>query len=242
MYKYFKQFINKNISEWMEKNAINFEPIKSLSKRGVTFRSKCGKNGAVFLMVEHEPQRDRFSMSGGWATDIRFTNREEVDSELGSMGSGDRAEFRRRARDCPKSLFENRKDGILLITDLKAGAIDCDIAVSEGVPYKLIAEMLAKNPELERAIEGYLGSYTVDSLMKGEVPPYAAANPNVGLDKPYQLVSPLISWESWFGFIQLRVPTEAELIEIVGPALDEAIAQVQNSFINALSRICESMK
>lgn len=242
MYRHFKHHINENLIVWMAENAGDFQVVKSLAQGGgVTFRRKCGKSGAAFLVVEHVSQRDRFNVSVGWTESIRFKNWDDVVQRLPLTDRSSRAKLRELVQSHPEELCKQYREGAFFAQDLNAEIIDSEISISDGVPYEVIAETLAKNPLIKAPLERYLSPYTIASLMSGEIPPFSEPDTDYGLHEPFRLTSRMVGWESWFEDILSRAPTESELTEIAGSAIGTAIAQMETTLLPAINRICDAL-
>lgn len=224
MYRPFRDFLNDRLSAAVSACCPGFVESKSLARAGgFTRRCKLADGRAVYIFMTTVPQRERFMLSLGWAPDGRFKAWEDLASQVLGSGRQRIEHLRKTARLAPATLWQVLCPGILMAADVRPGITVAEIDISDGVPWQTLACHLADSSEGRIRLAPFLDPFILDSLLRGEVPPFAPPDPRHGLNEPYRCDSPMVSWETLFEFVLNRPPSTAELESLTVPALAEAM-------------------
>jgi hypothetical protein len=244
MYRPFKLCINDALVTLVSATAPQLRAVKSLARRGgVTWRQINGASGSTFLMLTHEEQRDRFSVEVGWAKQSAFKDWDGVRWALAHKASEERDELRAAAQGTAQQLRDLTDPGMLSPADLDPSIGPTAIEVGdEGVPWSLVASRASTDGHVAQRLRAFVQSEIIDSLLAGEVPPFAPADPRHGLRDRFRLTAGLVSWEVWFEHVISQAPTAEDVDHIVSPALAVAKKQILTALLPWIHRMANDSK
>jgi hypothetical protein len=241
VYRPFRDFLNAHLTAQVQASCPGFDEIKSLARAGgFTRRRKLADGRVAYIFMTTVPQRERFMVSLGWANDGKFKAWDELASRIVSEERVVLDRLRSAARLAPSTLWQVRSPGVLVAADVNPAISLAEIETGDGVPWDILARHVADSEAHRSRLGPFLSPFIIDSLRRGEVPPFAPPDPLHGLNEPYRCKSPLVSWETWHEFVLQRPPSAPELAAVLEPAMAEAnrqietLAAVANAMVNEL--------
>jgi hypothetical protein len=227
MYRPLRIHVNSFVATLMAHLAGDFVPVKSMARSGgTTFRAKVAR-GAVFVLLEHSPDREEFSLSLAWnAQGISLPPEDAISpARIPSGADEQRGSIFELVQSCPA--------GELPVNQIGSRWRDWAIEACNPVPWKLVGEWVRSVDRAKALAALPVDDFTVESLARGDDPPVASANPAYGIKQPYPLQHPIVSWERWFEIMHQRTTSLAELDDITFAARKQSAEQLTEGLIPA---------